>query len=184
MRQRLGVARALLNEPSVVLLDEPTLGLDPAGQRQVLDLVGDISARTGATVVLSTHALPDVREVCTRALVMEEGRAVAAGTVAEVSAQLTDPARPARGPSDEDGRGPGAGLRRGSARRGELAGGGRAGGPRPVVRWPGPDGADRFQRADERADLPHRLQPGAELPSSSARRSAWPPRSRSPSGCS
>jgi len=97
MRQRLGVARALLNEPSVVLLDEPTLGLDPAGQRQVLDLVGDISAHTGATVVLSTHALPDVQEVCTRALVMEEGRVAAAGTVAEVSAQLADAARPGAG---------------------------------------------------------------------------------------
>ena len=54
MRQRLGIARALVNNPAVVFLDEPTLGLDPAGQAQVLNLVRDI-ARRGTTVVLSTH---------------------------------------------------------------------------------------------------------------------------------
>ena len=53
MRQRLGIARALVNNPAVVFLDEPTLGLDPAGQAQVLNLVRDI-ARRGTTVVLST----------------------------------------------------------------------------------------------------------------------------------
>jgi ABC-type Na+ transport system ATPase subunit NatA/DNA-binding SARP family transcriptional activator len=62
MRQRLGIARALLNEPAVVFLDEPTLGLDPAGQRQVLGIIRDIAQRSGATVLLSTHALTEVEE--------------------------------------------------------------------------------------------------------------------------
>ena len=57
MRQRLGIARALVNEPEVVFFDEPTLGLDPAGQRQVLRLVESIARERGATVVLE-HALP------------------------------------------------------------------------------------------------------------------------------
>jgi len=57
MRQRLGIARALVNAPEVVFLDEPTLGLDPAGQRQVLALVRRMTADRGATVLLSTHLL-------------------------------------------------------------------------------------------------------------------------------
>ena len=85
MRQRLGIARALLNEPAAILLDEPTLGLDPAGQRQVLDLVRDVADRTGATVVLSTHALPDVEEVCTRVLILDAGRIAMSGTVGDVT---------------------------------------------------------------------------------------------------
>jgi ABC-2 type transport system ATP-binding protein len=76
MRQRLGIARALLNDPGVVLLDEPTLGLDPAARRQVLGIVRDIAHRTGATVVLSTHAMPDVKQVCTTVLVLDRGRVV------------------------------------------------------------------------------------------------------------
>lgn len=84
MRQRLGIAGALLNEPAVVLLDEPTLGLDPAGQRQVLDIIRDIAGRTGATVVLSTHTLPEVEEVCSRVLILDAGRMAVSGTVEEV----------------------------------------------------------------------------------------------------
>jgi ABC-2 type transport system ATP-binding protein len=85
MRQRLGIARALVNEPEVVFLDEPTLGLDPAGQRQVMAIVRDVAARRGATVVLSTHTLPEVEEVCTSVLILDRGRVVLTGTVAEVT---------------------------------------------------------------------------------------------------
>lgn len=84
MRQRLGIARALLNEPDVVFLDEPTLGLDPAGQRQMLAIVRDIARRGQATVVLSTHALAEVEEVCTSVLILDRGRIVVSGTTAEV----------------------------------------------------------------------------------------------------
>ncbi|MEP7224884.1 MAG: ABC transporter ATP-binding protein, partial [Actinomycetota bacterium] len=74
MRQRLGIARALVNEPRVVFLDEPTLGLDPAGQRQVLSTVLQIARERGATVLLSTHLLTEVEEVCSRVLILNHGR--------------------------------------------------------------------------------------------------------------
>lgn len=85
MKQRLGIARALVNRPEVVFLDEPTLGLDPAGQRQVLALVKGIARQRGATVLLSTHLLAEVEETCTRVLILNRGRVAADGTVAEVS---------------------------------------------------------------------------------------------------
>jgi ABC-2 type transport system ATP-binding protein len=87
MRQRLGIARALVNDPEVLFLDEPTLGLDPAGQRQVLELVREIASGRGATVLLSTHLLAEVEETCTRVLILHRGRLVADGTVAEVVAR-------------------------------------------------------------------------------------------------
>ena len=91
MRQRLGIARALVNEPEVLFLDEPTLGLDPSGQRQVLTLVRRIARDRGATVLLSTHLLGEVEEVCSRVLILNRGRVAAEGTVAEVSRQAAAP---------------------------------------------------------------------------------------------
>jgi len=91
MRQRLGIARALVNDPDVVFLDEPTLGLDPSGQVQVLDLIGRIARDRGATVLLSTHVLADVEQVCDRVVILNHGRIVAQGTVAEVVRQTAAP---------------------------------------------------------------------------------------------
>jgi ABC-2 type transport system ATP-binding protein len=88
MRQRLGIARALVNDPAVVFLDEPTLGLDPAGQRQVLAIVRAIAERRGATVILSTHTLPEVEELCTTVLILERGRVLVSGTVGEVTSAV------------------------------------------------------------------------------------------------
>jgi ABC-2 type transport system ATP-binding protein len=85
MRQRLGIARALVNEPQVVFLDEPTLGLDPAGQRQMLATVRRIAGERGATVLLSTHLLAEVEETCSRVLILNRGRVAAGGTVAEIA---------------------------------------------------------------------------------------------------
>jgi len=83
MRQRLGIARALVNDPEVVFLDEPTLGLDPAGQGQVLQLVTSVARERGVTVVLSTHLLAEVEQVCDRVLILNRGRLVSEGTIAE-----------------------------------------------------------------------------------------------------
>jgi ABC-2 type transport system ATP-binding protein len=91
MRQRLGLARALVNRPEVMFLDEPTLGLDPAGQRYVLALVGRIARERGTTVLLSTHLLAEVEEVCSRVLILNRGRVVAAGTVSEVARAVAAP---------------------------------------------------------------------------------------------
>jgi ABC-2 type transport system ATP-binding protein len=84
MRQRLGIARALVNNPTVVFLDEPTLGLDPAGQAQVLNIIRGIAKARDATVVLSTHLLPEVEEVCSKVVILNHGRVVASGSVGEV----------------------------------------------------------------------------------------------------
>jgi ABC-2 type transport system ATP-binding protein len=91
MRQRLGIARALVNEPKVIFLDEPTLGLDPAGQREVLLLVRRMARERGATVLLSTHLLAEVEEVCTRVLILNRGRIAAEGTVTEVARRAAAP---------------------------------------------------------------------------------------------
>ena len=84
MRQRLGIARALVHDPAVVFLDEPTLGLDPAGQSQVLAIIRDIAQGRGATVVLSTHTLPEVEEVCSSVLILDRGKVLVSGSVGEV----------------------------------------------------------------------------------------------------
>src|SRR5262249_43435613 len=93
MRQRLGIVRALINDPPVVFFDEPTLGLDPAGQRQVLRLIAAIARESGTTVVLSTHFLSEVEEICSRVLILNKGRKVAEGTVAEVTRRASAPRR-------------------------------------------------------------------------------------------
>lgn len=85
MRQRLGIARALVNDPQVVFLDEPTLGLDPNGQIQILELVTRIAREHGVTAVISTHLLAEVEQVCDQVLILNRGRVVAEGTVEEVA---------------------------------------------------------------------------------------------------
>jgi ABC-2 type transport system ATP-binding protein len=87
MRQRLGIARALVNDPAVVFLDEPTLGLDPRGQRELLRLVHRIARERNKGVVLSSHLLSEIEGVCDDVVIMNAGAVVAKGTVAEVVGQ-------------------------------------------------------------------------------------------------
>jgi ABC-2 type transport system ATP-binding protein len=91
MRQRLGIARALVNDPAVVFLDEPTLGLDPAGQREILAMVRALAAERGAAVLLSTHMLDEVEENCSRVLILNRARVVAEGSVAEIVRRAAAP---------------------------------------------------------------------------------------------
>ena len=90
MRQRLGIARALVNDPRVVFLDEPTLGLDPRGQQELLSLIQRIAKERGAGVVLSSHLLSEIEGICDDVVILNAGQVVAKGTVAEVLRQAGD----------------------------------------------------------------------------------------------
>lgn len=85
MKQRLAVASALLKEPKLLILDEPANGLDPAGIREMRDLMRNLAAE-GMTVVLSSHILAEVQQICDSVTIISLGRRVAAGPVAEVLA--------------------------------------------------------------------------------------------------
>lgn len=83
MKQRLGLARLLLGRPDVLVLDEPTNGLDPGEIREIRELIRRL-AENGATVLLSSHHLPEVEQTCTDVVIMNHGRLIAAGTVSEI----------------------------------------------------------------------------------------------------
>lgn len=85
MRQRLGLAAAIMRRPDLVVLDEPTNGLDPVGIREFRGLVESL-VMDGATLVISSHLLAEVRQVCTDLVVLSRGRVVADGPVAELEA--------------------------------------------------------------------------------------------------
>ncbi len=82
MKQRLGVAQALINAPELLFLDEPTSALDPIGRREVLEMIASLRGRT--TVFFSTHILADVERVCDTVAILDRGRVVANASVAEL----------------------------------------------------------------------------------------------------
>jgi ABC-2 type transport system ATP-binding protein len=84
MKQRLGIAQALINAPRLLMLDEPTSALDPIGRREVLEMVASLRGRT--TVFFSTHILADVERVCDAVAILERGRIVASAGVDELRA--------------------------------------------------------------------------------------------------
>ena len=86
MQRRIGLAQALINDPDLVILDEPTAGLDPIGCREVKDLILAL-ARRGKTVILSSHLLSDVEDVCDRVVIYYGGKIQAKGTLKELLAK-------------------------------------------------------------------------------------------------
>lgn len=84
MKQRLGIAQALLTKPELIILDEPTAGLDPQGMKEVRDLVRKLSAESKMTIFLSTHLLSEVEQVATRMAVINRGELIAQGSVSEL----------------------------------------------------------------------------------------------------
>jgi len=88
MKQRLGVAAALLKDPDLLILDEPTNGLDPAGMAEMRSFIRSL-ARGGRTVVLSSHLMGEVEQVCDRVGVIREGALVAEGTVEQLRGRAT-----------------------------------------------------------------------------------------------
>jgi ABC-2 type transport system ATP-binding protein len=98
MQRRIGLAQALINDPDLVILDEPTSGLDPIGCREVKDLIVAL-ARRGKTVILSSHLLSDVEDVCDRVVIYYGGKIQAMGTLKELLAtpdaiRITTPTLP------------------------------------------------------------------------------------------
>ena len=86
MQRRIGLAQALINDPDLVILDEPTAGMDPIGCREVKDLILTMASR-GKTVILSSHLLSDVEDVCDRVVIYYGGRIQAMGTLKELLAK-------------------------------------------------------------------------------------------------
>jgi ABC-2 type transport system ATP-binding protein len=84
MKQRLGIAQALLTKPELIILDEPTAGLDPQGMKEVRDLIKKLSAEGKITIFLSTHLLSEVEQVATRMAVINRGELTAQGSVSEL----------------------------------------------------------------------------------------------------
>ncbi len=92
MKQRVKLAQALVHDPEILFLDEPTNGLDPRSRDEMLVLIEELPARRGCAIVLSTHLLPDVERVCDSAMIMHQGKLRFAGSIDEL--------RGARGSAD------------------------------------------------------------------------------------
>lgn len=89
MKQRLGIAQALVHEPEMILLDEPVSALDPIGRREVMDLLDRL--RGEVTILFSTHVLHDAEEVCDRMVLMVDGRIAEQGELSELRAKYRQP---------------------------------------------------------------------------------------------
>src|SRR5690606_9111798 len=82
MKQRLGIAQALLNEPKLLICDEPTSALDPIGRKEILDILQKVKGKT--TVIFSTHILSDVERICDEVAVLHGGNIVLQGSLSEL----------------------------------------------------------------------------------------------------
>jgi ABC-2 type transport system ATP-binding protein len=90
MQQRLGMAQALLNKPELIILDEPSIGLDPVGMVEVREIMSEIS-KEGVTVFLSSHLLHEVQQICTHVTIINKGVSLASGTLKEITAKVSGP---------------------------------------------------------------------------------------------
>lgn len=86
MKQRLGIARAIIHDPPVLVLDEPAVGLDPNGRLEIKKLIKDLHAR-GTSVFITSHLLPDLEELCTWVAIMEKGRLLQVGRLEQILRQ-------------------------------------------------------------------------------------------------
>lgn len=88
MRQRLGIADVLMKDPRVIIMDEPTLGIDPEGMRELIALIRDLSVQDGRTILISSHQLYQVQQICDRVGIFVQGRLIACGPIEELGRQL------------------------------------------------------------------------------------------------
>lgn len=89
MRQRLGLADVLVKQPKLIILDEPTLGIDPAGTREILQLIARLAEEKQVSVMLSSHLLHQVQQICHRVGILVGGRLVAQGTLEQLTRELS-----------------------------------------------------------------------------------------------
>jgi ABC-2 type transport system ATP-binding protein len=87
MKQRLAIASALLNDPEILILDEPTNGLDPQGIHEIRSIIKEIATR-GTTILLASHLLDEVEKVCTHVIVLQKGKKLYSGTVDEMTSSF------------------------------------------------------------------------------------------------
>lgn len=88
MLQRVKLAQALIHDPKLLFLDEPTNGLDPDGRIEMLELIREIASHRGVTVILSSHLLPDVQHVCDRVAMLAKGRILSEGSIEALTGML------------------------------------------------------------------------------------------------
>ncbi len=100
MKQRLGIAQALINRPKLLICDEPTSALDPVGRKDILDII--TAAKEQTSVVFSTHILSDVERVCSRVALLEGGKTALSGSIEEIRAMKSDTALELTLPHPED----------------------------------------------------------------------------------
>ncbi|MDP6446480.1 MAG: ABC transporter ATP-binding protein [Pirellulaceae bacterium] len=89
MKQRLCLGRALIHDPPVLILDEPAAGLDPRARIELREMIGELAAN-GKTLLISSHILSELAEMCDKVAIIEHGRLLAVGTVAEIEGELAD----------------------------------------------------------------------------------------------
>lgn len=90
MRQRLGVADVLIKDPSVIIMDEPTLGIDPEGMRELILLIRDLAKTEGRTILISSHQLYQIQQICDRVGLFVGGKLTACGTIEELAEQTRE----------------------------------------------------------------------------------------------
>ncbi len=88
MRQRLGIADVLIKDPEIIIMDEPTLGIDPEGMRELLALIRELSVEDGRTLLISSHQLHQIQQVCDRVGIFVDGSLIASGTLPELEEQI------------------------------------------------------------------------------------------------
>lgn len=88
MRQRLGIADVLLKDPEVIFLDEPTLGLDPEGTKELLNIILELGKKEGKTILISSHLLHQVQAICDRVGIFVKGRLVAVGSISDLAKDI------------------------------------------------------------------------------------------------
>jgi ABC-2 type transport system ATP-binding protein len=84
MKQRLKLAQALVHDPKLLLLDEPTSGMDPAGRKEMLELIQDIAKKESMNIIISSHLLPDIESTCRQVVIMNKGRIAAEESIADL----------------------------------------------------------------------------------------------------